>query len=508
MDAASIAISLCSICIQGYRSFQSLKSLGTDAQVILSKIEIQEYRLQGLKQTLEAIKQAQNTRDLCLVKDPIYNALESIKLLTTDATHLRNKYKLKLEILPSIGSEESKDERDAAAPALAVVKIHKRYMIKWLLFDKTNMENLAADLKDLTDGVEGFLAMAVRHEFPSSLLTAAIACLATSDSPTLQTIAAASAGTYPDLTADAERRLELLAAEDGLRIESPRRVNLYGIGELSFSDSAEEDGQRTTAMLVTTRHVVLVEWRPLPSEFDHRERALARLEMTSNILQISRPAAMRTLDCPGYVVDRSSGPTWRAALDSEDRRNGYQPSLDDRYALALALAETVFCLHMSGWLHRCIGAHNVLFFRKEAGALKVHLQEPYLTGFEFSREGGECMATETVVEGAGVNRYRHPGCQGPFRAGFRKVHDLYRPFDRAPQYKPTISPSENRDRIVEKCLNGYLAYYAGNKYQSVVHTCLTGDFGCDVSDEAPFQQRVYDIVVEPLKRLMAGISRR
>jgi len=451
MDATGLAISLCSICIQGYRSFQSLKSLGTDAQVILSKIEIQEYRLQGLKRTLEAVKQAQNARDLCLVKDPIYNALESIKLLTTDATHLRNQYKLKLEILPSIGVEESKEEGEAAAAGLAVVKIHRRYVVKWLLFDKTNMEKLAADLKQLTDGLEDLLAMAVRHEFPPSLLSAAIASLATSDPPALQNIAAASAGTYPDLAADAERKLERLAAEDGFRIESPRRVNMYGMEELSFSGSAaedgDEDGQRTKAMLVATRQVVLVEWRSLPSEFDLRERALARLETTSNILQISRPAAMRTLDCPGYVVDRSCGPAWRAALvsrypqdaareapksllcllqDSEDRRNLDQPSLDDRYALALALAETVFCLHMSGWLHRCIGAHNVVFFRKEAGAPKIHLQEPYLTGFEFSREGGEGKATETVVERPGVNRYRHPGCQGPFRAGFRKVHDLYR----------------------------------------------------------------------------------
>ncbi|KAH6891537.1 hypothetical protein B0T10DRAFT_547824 [Thelonectria olida] len=540
MDAASIAISLCSICIAGYRSFQSLKSLGTDAQVVLSKIEIQEYRLQGLMQTLETIKRAKDTHDLDLVKDPIYNALKSIKLLTTDATHLRNQYKLKLEIPTLIESEETKHEAEDAAPGPVVVKIRKPYIIRWLLFDKANMEKLAADLKQLTDGLEDLCAMAVRHEFPSSLLSAAIFSLAASDPPALQIIATASAETYPDLAADAERKLERLVAEGGFHIESPRRVNLYGMEELSFSDSVERDSPRATAMLVATRQVVLVEWRPLPFEFEHRDRALARLETTSNLLQIPRSAAMHTLDCPGYVVDRSSGPTWLAALvyrypqdaareapqsllrllqDSEDSRGRYHPSLDDRYALALALAETVFRLHMSGWLHRCIGAHNVLFFGKEGGGKNAHLREPYLTGFEFSREEGERLATETVIEGAGVNRYRHPGCQGPFRAGFRKVHDLYslgmvlleiglwKPFDRPPQYKLTSSSSENRDRIVEKCLNGYLAHYVGNKYQSVVRTCLTGDFSCGVSDDAAFQRHVYDVVVEPLKRLVAGMSR-
>jgi hypothetical protein len=76
----------------------------------------------------------------------------------------------------------------------------------------------------------------------------------------------------------------------------------------------------------------------------------------------------------------------------------------------------------------------VVFFRSSAGVSSAGrswfkrgvLREPYLTGFGFSREGGEDMATETVIERPELNRYRHPGCQGPFRARYRKVHDLYR----------------------------------------------------------------------------------
>jgi hypothetical protein len=83
---------------------------------------------------------------------------------------------------------------------------------------------------------------------------------------------------------------------------------------------------------------------------------------------------------------------------------------------------------------------------------------------------------------------------------------LWKPFDRAPQYKPTISLSENCHRIAERCLKGYLAYHAGTMYESVVRACLTGDFEGDAAKKAPFQQRVYDVVVEPLKRLAAGIS--
>jgi hypothetical protein len=115
-------------------------------------------------------------------------------------------------------------------------------------------------------------------------------------------------------------------------------------------------------MVATTREVVLLEWRPLPPEFENRERAIARLVTTSTLLQIPRPGAMRTFDRPGYVVDREGRaalvyrfpagaarevptPLLRLLEAAENGRDAHRPALDDRYALALALAETVFRLH-------------------------------------------------------------------------------------------------------------------------------------------------------------------
>lgn len=204
-------------------------------------------------------------------------------------------------------------------------------------------------------------------------------------------------------------------------------------------------------MVAATREAVLLEWRPLPTTFDKRERAIARLAATSALLQVRRPQAMRTLDCPGYAVDRRGG---RAALvyrlppeaaredaplsllrlltDGCGDAAQYRPTLDDRFALSLALAETVFRLHMSGWLHRSVGAHNVLFF-VEAGTggrgavlRGGGLRRPFLSGFEFSRDEEDSMFTDTVVETASVQRYRHPGCQGQLRGEYKKIHDLYR----------------------------------------------------------------------------------
>jgi hypothetical protein len=157
-------------------------------------------------------------------------------------------------------------------------------------------------------------------------------------------------------------------------MDSPLEVNIYSPDDLVFpnlSDEGSGDDQRIPAMVSATRQMVLLEWRPLPLDSEDRERTLARLETTSHLLRIPRCSTLRTLDCPGYVIDRSCSiggyaslayqyPTHAAReqprsllqLMKEDTKDTDRPSLDDRYALAVCLAETVFQLHMSGWLHR------------------------------------------------------------------------------------------------------------------------------------------------------------
>jgi hypothetical protein len=84
---------------------------------------------------------------------------------------------------------------------------------------------------------------------------------------------------------------------------------------------------------------------------------------------------------------------------------------------------------------------------------------------------------------------------------------LWKSFDRSPRYEKSMSPSENCDRILQKFVSGYVAYCVGNTYQSIVRTCLTGEFGSSTIDDAAFQKSVYEVVVEPLRGLMAASSR-
>lgn len=80
---------------------------------------------------------------------------------------------------------------------------------------------------------------------------------------------------------------------------------------------------------------------------------------------------------------------------------------------------------------------------------------------------------------------------------------FWKAFEQPPQYLPTLTASENRWNITKKFLNGSLAHHMGNAFQNVVRTCLSDDL--TTSDDAIFQQKVSDLVVEPLRRLTSGL---
>lgn len=439
---------LCGLCIQGYRSFRSLTSFGWEAQIILSKMEIQEYRLQALTQTLGTVQRAADTKSLGLLSQPIYNTLESIKLITTNTGHLRAKYNLKFEI-PASSLEDDEG-----------AKLGHPRIIKWLHFDETNMDKLATDLKMLTDVLEQFVALAAGpHKMRPTLISAATILLATSTPRALVILAEASAQEYPELAADARRKLELLAPDSDSAIVSsaPRTTNLFvnDFTVVSFSSAAsgaDDDRQRQVATVAVTGEVVLLEWQWLPPRSHHWMRVVERLKTASALLKVPCSATLRTLDCAGFTVDLERH---RAALiyrfpqgaarrppttlfrllqdaDSGSETAGLvpPPTLNDRCALALALAETVFRLHMSGWLHWRISAHNVLFFAaadsESVGTnLQRGLKTPFLTGFAFFG-GYERDPMDSRVSALRSERYRHPNYQDAFTSGFNKTHDLYR----------------------------------------------------------------------------------
>jgi hypothetical protein len=184
-----------------------------------------------------------------------------------------------------------------------------------------------------------------------------------------------------------------------------------------------------------------------------------RIDSLASRLAIKpKPYSFCAPDLLGYFSDRQDkeygfvyewpweiGSLWEEKLNprtlngclsaSESDSFNIGPSLTKRFEIALKLAFCVRTVHLSGWLHKSINSHNVLFFPRpgDKESFEINGERLMLTGFEYSRQDGQNIVTEPVTKLGDYDIYRHPDVTAFERrsslrleAGtFEKKHDLY-----------------------------------------------------------------------------------
>jgi hypothetical protein len=168
-----------------------------------------------------------------------------------------------------------------------------------------------------------------------------------------------------------------------------------------------------------------------------------------------KPMELRTLPCRGGVFSKARStaedltawtynivyladkPLFVSLRDILGRENGglnrARLPLGKRFAVGQMLARALMHLHLANWLHKAVRSENVVFFVEEKES--VHLDLPYLIGFEHSRLDAPGEQTENVEEKPDHKFYRHPKAMtvpvadikqplgGPGRHS--KVYDIY-----------------------------------------------------------------------------------
>ncbi|KAF1998700.1 hypothetical protein P154DRAFT_242878 [Amniculicola lignicola CBS 123094] len=153
----------------------------------------------------------------------------------------------------------------------------------------------------------------------------------------------------------------------------------------------------------------------------------------------------RHLNCIGYYEDPAatrfgvvyhcpSDPATGAATTlttlHQMLKGQYAPALEDRFALASLLAESLFSFLAAGWLHKTINSLNILFFSNLNGSSSPHfsLQKPYLSGFARSRMVNNVNITSMGMTQFPETLYCHPDVMGGERrvaANSHPLHDIY-----------------------------------------------------------------------------------
>ncbi|KAF7553410.1 hypothetical protein G7Z17_g3647 [Cylindrodendrum hubeiense] len=260
----------------------------------------------------------------------------------------------------------------------------------------------------------------------------------------------------------------LIAAQDQAD-NSPRRnwINELSLRlELSSSDARVGTLFRSSpaGSGESERIRVFIEMKPFALRrraFQPSQAVIQRINRLADLLaHASGPdAGFRTLRCIGVV--RLPAPTTAYAYTFElpegdfgtgagdatapytllnalqrsgigGRSGPCRPTLSERFAMARALALTVFQLHSVNWLHKSIRSENVLIpWRKSSQAPETEVPmtecdyaRPVLVGFEFAREEGDVSTLEQDSQ-PGRNVYRHPDRQGPPDSRFSAQHDAY-----------------------------------------------------------------------------------
>ena len=168
-----------------------------------------------------------------------------------------------------------------------------------------------------------------------------------------------------------------------------------------------------------------------------------------------------------------------------------KPSLNERVALAHALARCLMYLPAVNWLHKCVRSNNIVYFTPPGSAPQDAF--PISCGYEYARSDIWDEPKEETSGRPENGIYRHPSVldRTDPEARSKKSHDTYslgivlmeiaqwKPIDQTVNCLRDSNSSRNREKLLSKDSLTIIERNAGEAYAEVVRKCLTegGDLG-------------------------------
>lgn len=232
-------------------------------------------------------------------------------------------------------------------------------------------------------------------------------------------------------------------------------------------------------------------------------------------------------------------------LSAISEKDAFKSTLKHRLQLAYTLAETLYHLHLVGWVHKSLRSENVLLFPKDSSessqsldsmdtminrSTKLLYAVPWVVGFEYARVvSGDSDLTNS--DGIKRNMYRHPERWNSPTHRFSRIHDIYalgtilleiglwRPlaklsengFSRAEDADNSAAGQAMKNAVKTQLLHHAekLPFSLGRNFRDAVVACLKGNatdgFGVDPSDNEGLQKAFRAKVIDPLSRILASI---
>lgn len=455
--------------------------------------------------------------------------------------------------------------------ALDFVARSRKYpaQLRWATFDYKSFESLVSELSKMNDSLSYFLETGQKMQLLRTQQDTFLQVLQVSNRmdhlfELLSSMTKPESGRMttkspeeeePDIVARATHAEKLMrlakfkalavAIETGVTYAGPL-LSLPGssakfhidLNLLELADQRPATNRQTRSLAKYGSASVWIEWRyytPLGIEDGPPAHVVERVTKLVTLLGHDvNPPEFRIPKCYGYVLqleqqrfgfvfenpNRTSGQipiSLRTRFASDE-----MPSLTERVEMAVAIAESVWYLHATNWLHKGLRSDNIVFLDANRPAA------PSLCGFEYSRPARTGELTERPSFEPRDNFYRHPKAQYdlPTENGreFKKIYDIYSlgvvlleiglwaPIETilgitVDEHIEASTIRRIRSDLLE---GGYLTRLdaqVGRAYAAATRVCLASDFDIDfgLPDEevgARLQSEFGDKVIKKL----AGIS--
>lgn len=277
----------------------------------------------------------------------------------------------------------------------------------------------------------------------------------------------------------------------------------------------------------TERDKVLVEWKEYGTSWkkdleskkfeEIGEIMFSRIQGLVAMLSQSKPVNFRVLKCLGSFHDTRQhkfGIVYQFPSNQSvpvrlhyllRKRNSpaiSSPHIGVKLALAKALARSLQYFHISGWVHKDINSHNILFFTSSSEVQDADVSQPYVVGFDHSREHTERTYTE---RSSMFKKYLHPKYQMGLTP-FKKQYDYHsfgillleigawESLSNIYSKHVTETAFELKQRYIKIC-DKVILERMGPTYHEATRTCLLADSnisGEELDSAVDFQRDVID----------------
>lgn len=546
LAALTVPAQVFSTCVLAYTTISDINATGRRAATLFWLFKVQHTRFLVWGQNSDVYRDGISPTKLSTpVYEIIISTLVQIQSLLQDVDMLQRKYGLHQVPRPD-ATEPRPAQREIRRQSTLVFQVQRSCSLfrrlKWAVHDAEKFASLVQELTQFNDALYEFSPLIQRTSqtvaVDAEALALAIANEGWQGVQALQHAVGAQQATaigrapsgynsqLPARTAAYLHGTQLMAAETGPNVPlyhfTPAASLLLSFGQVRFQGQQNNGLQNNTPMLrswaIYQAFNVVVEWRgydAMGMDAYQKNAVQGRVEKLVDMLKKGpKPPGFRILDCLGYVEDNSRarfGMVLRYPHPYELYQGDYSPRtlhqiiktfvktsspyLGDRFQLASFLAEAVYELHASRWLHKGINSHNILFFhqspiRTSSGTnadIPVSLVHPIFSGFNISRPDDLGAVSDKLYPDPETGIYKHPEVQGlngrpPSR--YHYLHDIYSLGTVLLEigvwivlkdlYRGNQTGDAFRQRLMAKV--SLLGVSMGENYMIVVRKCLEGRF--------------------------------